>query len=63
LKLKPSAILLDRFNANEYEAYAEKFFFDNERNTIFLNNLRKYFTIISSQEYKLNETIQKVFIK
>jgi hypothetical protein len=49
---KPAYIKLENYEANLAKFYSE--------NTAFLNNLRKYITIVSQLDYKLNENVQKV---
>jgi hypothetical protein len=44
---------------NEYDQNLHQFF-TNEANRTFLDNLRKYLTIVSSLDYNLTDTMQKV---
>ena len=58
MKLKPS-INLNQFKSEEYEANLQRAQ-KNESHLNFLNNLRKYLTIVSRLDYKLTENVQKV---
>ena len=46
------------FEPDKYESYVNELF--NKTSSHLLNNIRKYFTILSNIDYKLNQTMQKV---
>ncbi len=49
---------VDKFEPDKYESYVNELF--NKTSSHLLNNIRKYFTILSNIDYKLNQTMQKV---
>ena len=61
IKLKPS-INLVQYKSEDYETNLQRAQ-KNESHSNFLNNLRKYLTIVSRLDYKLTENIQKVLYK